>query len=214
MTNVPEYLQTMRAEHIPEGWANIWFIRKAFIAVDQPMLRHGKPVILPQAIYTFLHRVTDDTLYRSPPGEVVMEDTPFELQTHMGFVLQARGRVLVTGLGLGCVIRGLLINPAVEHVTVIENSLDVLQLVAPHMPKERLTIIDAEALEWTAKNKESFDCAWHDLWTDRGSGEPHLNMWHTQLLANCRKFIKRQGAWDFPREGKRKLSRIGFPWIG
>lgn len=226
-----QYLQVMRADNIPEGWRNFWFIKKAFISTDRPMQRYGKPVVLPQGIYTFLHRVTDATMYKTPPGEVVMEDTPFELQTHLGFVMRARGSVLVTGLGLGCVIRGLLLNPNVEHVTCIENSQDVLDLVSPYMPEfehpnsgrpisdtvpliPRLSIVYADALEWTAKNKESFDCAWHDLWTDRGSGEPHLDLWHSQLLINCKRFVKQQGAWAFPREGKQKLSRAGFPWIG
>jgi hypothetical protein len=209
-----EYLQMMRAELIPVGWCNYWFIKKAFISIATPTFRYGKAVTLPEGLYTFLHRITDDTMYKATPGEVVMEDTPFELRTHLGFVMRARGRVLITGLGLGCVIRGLLANPNVEHVVCIENSPDVLQLVAPHMPKDRLSIIEAEALEWTAKNQESFDCAWHDLWTDRGSGEPHLDLWHSQLLINCKRFVKQQGAWAFPREGKRKLSRAGFPWIG
>jgi hypothetical protein len=36
-----------------------------------------------------------------------MNDFPQELKKHLDFVLRARGRVLVTGLGLGCVVRGL-----------------------------------------------------------------------------------------------------------
>lgn len=143
-----------------------------------------------------------------------MEDTPFELQTHLGFVMRARGSVLVTGLGLGCVTRGLPSNPSVEHVTCIEKSKDVLKLVGPHMPKDRLTIIEADALEWTATNKEKFDCAWHDLWTDQSSGEPHLDIWHTALLRYCRHTVKRQGAWAFDKRAKKYLLKKGFDWIG
>src|SRR6185369_8969082 len=112
--------------------------------------RNWKPVTLPAARYTYLRFLTDKTLYSEHPGAVVMEDTPFELRTHLGFVMRAHGRVLITGLGLGCVIRGLLENPKVEHVTCIENSKDVLKLVAPYMPTERLEIVEADALEWTA----------------------------------------------------------------
>lgn len=209
-----DYLAAMKADAVPAGWSDLWYIIKASFTEPTPSIRHGKPVVLPPGQYTFLYRLTDATLHHDPPGEVVMEDTLFELQTHLGFAMHARGRVLVTGLGLGCVVRGLLANPNVQHITCIEDSDDVLKLVGPYMPKERLTIIQADALEWTAKNQEQFDCAWHDLWTDRGNGEPHLDMWHAQLLMNCRKTIKYQGAWAFDRRAKKSLVRHGFHWIG
>ncbi len=143
-----------------------------------------------------------------------MEDTHFELQTHLDFVMRACGSVLVAGLGLGCVIRGLLTNPQVYHVTCIENSRDVLRLVAPYMPKERLTIIEADALEWTAQNKTRFDFAWYDLWTDTDSGEPHLDVWHARLLINSRDTVAVQGAWSFDRTIKKLLTRSGFNLVG
>lgn len=208
------YLDAMKADRIPAGWSGLWFITKASLTESTLSVRHTKPVNVPPGQYTFLYRVTDSTLYDDPPGEVVMEDTPFELQTHLGFVLQARGRILVTGLGLGCVVRGLLANPDVDHVLCIENSRNVLELIEPHMPSERLTIVEADALEWTAKNKEPFDCAWHDLWTDRAAGEPHLDHWHAALLMNCRRTIKRQGAWAFDKQIKRHLVQCGFSWMG
>lgn len=143
-----------------------------------------------------------------------MEDTPFELRTHLGFVMRAYGRVLITGLGLGCVIRGLQQNPKVQEIICIENSPDVLRLVLPHTPADRLTVIEADALKWTSQNKDPFDCAWHDLWTNRDEGEPHLDLWHAQLFMNCKKTAKHQGAWAFSRKGKRILIAHGFPWMG
>lgn len=214
LMNKSDLLAAMKADSVPAGWSGLWYITKATLTEPTPNVRHGKAVVLPPGSYTFLYRLTDTTLYCDPPGEVVMEDTPFELRTHLGFVMQARGRVLVTGLGLGCVIRGLLLNPNVEHITCIENSKDVLRLVAPHMWKERLEILEADALVWTAKNKEQFDCAWHDVWTDRARGEPHLDHWHARLIMNCRGTVKRQGAWAFEKQIKKRLLKRGFPWIG
>jgi hypothetical protein len=212
--NKQTLLSAMKADSIPAGWSGLWYIIKTTLTEETPNLRNGKPVVLPPGSYTFLYRLTDATLYCDPPGEVVMEDTPFELQTHLGFVLQARGRVLVTGLGLGCVVRGLLANPNVDHITCLENSEDVLKLVGPHMSTDRLTILEADALKWTAKNKDRFDCAWHDLWTNRGAGEPHLDHWHARLLINCRQTVGHQGAWAMERLIKKKLISRGFPWIG
>jgi hypothetical protein len=212
--NKGDFLKAMHADSVPTGWSGLWHITKATIAESTPSIRHGKVVVVPPGKYTFLYRLTDATLHHDPPGEVVMEDTPFELRTHLGFIMQARGKVLVTGLGLGCVIRGLLANPNVHQVVCVENSKDVLKLVGPHMPMERLTIVEADALEWTAKNKETFDYAWHDLWTNREAGEPHLDHWHATLLMNCHDTVKHQGAWAFSRQARKRLSKRGFRWIG
>lgn len=210
-----DLLQAARAEHIPAAWYGLWFIKKIRVETDTLVDRvNGRKVIVPAGIYTHLFRVTESTLHLNPPGTVVMEDTPCELRTHLSFMLRARGRVLVTGLGLGCVVRGLLANPAVEHVTCIEKSGDVLKLVKPYMPQtERLTIIHADAFEWAAENKEPFDYAWHDLWSDRDSGEPHLDIFHTQLIYNCRETVKHQGAWNYPRVARRLLEQAGLRLI-
>jgi len=203
-------LSNMRAEHIPAAWSGLWYIQKAKIDTNSFVDKKG---YLPSGIYTDLFRLTTATLDKEPPGEVVMEDTPFELSKHLNFVLRATGSVLVTGLGLGCVVRGLLANPAVEHVTCIEKSSDVLKLVKPHMPVDRLTIIQADALEWTKDNPLRFDCAWHDLWTDRDAGEPHLDHWHMKLFFNCRKNVSFQGAWAFNRGFRRQLRSHGLQII-
>lgn len=205
MTLKSTILTSARADSIPEGESGLWFIRKTDVDRQTSFTRHGKPVSIPTGTYTHLFRMTTATMHRNPPGECVMEDTPPELETHLAFVLRAHGRVLVTGLGLGCVVRGLLVNPAVEYVTCIERSKDVLKLVLPYMPIERLTVIHADALEWAKANNQKFDCAWHDLWADRENGEPHLQHWHVQLIYHCRKRVTMQGAWALPRSVRRVL---------
>lgn len=209
-----EYFAAMQADGIPEGSAGLWNIKKLHLTHYVMTIHREKRAVLPEGDYTYLRRLTEGTMLREPPGEIVMEDTPYELRTHLNFVMRAYGRVLVSGLGLGCVIRGLLANPGVEHITCLENSKEVITMVAPYMPTERLTIIEANALEWTAKNKQPFDFAWHDLWTDQEKGEPHLDSWHTELLINCRQFVKRQGAWAYDRQLKEYLLRQGFQWAG
>lgn len=207
-----EYFSAMRAEAIPAGESRLWLITKVNLPKGKLVIHDGEYIDTPPGVYTFLRRLTNATLLSG--GDVVMEDTPHELKTHLGFVMRGHGKVLVTGLGLGCVVRGLLANPRVEHVTCIENSKDVLKLVAPHMPGDRLTIVEADAFEWTCKNKERFDCAWHDLWVNPDESEAHLDIWHAQLFLNCQRTVKQQGAWALNRDAKASMIRRGFPWIG
>src|SRR5258708_24096370 len=122
-----QFLAAMKADEVPEGWSRLWSVVKIMMSKETLTQQHGKPVLCPSGLYTHLYRLTDSTMHLNPPGEVIMVDTPIELKTHLGFVMEAYGNVLVTGLGLGCVARGLLANPRVDHVTCVENSKDVLK---------------------------------------------------------------------------------------
>jgi len=177
-------LRAAMATDIPEGIAGLWHIKR--LRTAEPMTLPGKRGVLPPGVYTQLYRYTTATLHKI--GELVMHDFPDELTTHLEFMLKARGRVLITGLGLGCVARGCLANPNVESITVIERDADVIGLVHPHMPKERYTLIHADAIEW-CKRRETmgdeglpFDCAWHDLWSDPDANEPHLQLNHADFI--------------------------------
>jgi hypothetical protein len=200
-------LKAARADSIPDGESGLWTVKKVVLAQNLLTRRQGKLVELAAGTYTKLLAGTSGSLMQG--GEVVMEDTPYELRTHLDFMLRARGRVLITGLGLGCVVRGCLANPNVEHVVCIERSKDVLKLVGPHMPKKRLTIILADALKWVPQHAgDQFDCAWHDLWTNEDQGEPHLQVWHSHLLASLAGQVAFQGAWAFPRSQRRAWNAL------
>jgi hypothetical protein len=198
-------LSAAKANDIPAGASGLWTVRKLIVEKPTMALREGKLVEIPPGLFTYLLCYTTATLHQE--GECVMHDTPDELNTHLDFMMRARGRVLITGLGLGCAVRGCLANPAVRHVTCIEKSRDVLKLVAPYMPQDRLSIIHADAIEWTARNKVRFDCAWHDLWSNPDMHEEHLQIMHSHLLANVCHFADFQGAWAFPRDSKRLWGR-------
>lgn len=212
--NKSVYMSVMKADSIPEAFSLPWYIYKQDIPKPMKSERFGRSVICPAGTITYLRRLTESTKDDWPPGELVMEDTPFELATHLGFVMRAYGKVLVTGLGLGCVTRGLLANPKVEHVTVVENSKEVLKLVAPHMPTEKLAIVEDDAFRFVAHNKQCFDCVWHDLWTNKDEGEPHLDVWHMRLLVESRRFATHQGAWALRKDFKRRMIKGGFKWMG
>ena len=98
-------LQEAKADNIPIGNSGLWFVHKKYHTDNQVVDYRGQERVLPAGKITYLMRTTEATVHLNPPGEVVMEDTIFELKTHLGFILSASGNVLITGLGLGCVIR-------------------------------------------------------------------------------------------------------------
>lgn len=155
--------------------------------------------------YTLLYHLTEATLHQ-PPGDIVMEDSLPELMRHLPIWLAARGRVLITGLGLGCVVRGLLASSAVEHIDVVEIDRRILEVVgAEFSGNARVSLHHGDALSYDFPDGTRWDCAWHDLWCDGGAGE--LHMMHGKLLMQYRNRCQAQGAWQFPRPIKRVWRR-------
>lgn len=115
-------------------------------------------------------------LYRN--GKVIMSNTPAEINDHYQFITKAHGKVLIGGLGLGMVLKCLLDKPNVTNVTVVEQSEDVIKLVAPAYIKDnRVSIIHADIFTYTPS--ERFDCAWFDIWDDISGDEyPEMKKLH------------------------------------
>lgn len=154
--------------------------------------------------YTLLYHRSWKTMHVCEMGEVVMEDSLQELRRHLPIWMAAAGRILITGLGLGCVVRGLLANKRVEHITAIEIDRKILDLVGPELSRDpRVRLIHGDAL-CVDLGPEKFDCAWHDLWTD---GERHLQVLHAQLMAKFKRNANRQGAWGLPRFMRRLMPK-------
>jgi hypothetical protein len=154
--------------------------------------------------FTLLLRVSWAKLHHREPYEVVMEDSQQELRKHLPIWLRARGNVLVTGLGLGCVVRGLLANRDVDHIHVIEIDPHVRRIVGREfLGNRRVTLQLGDALTADLRGHK-FDCAWHDLWTD---GDENLQVLHAKLFRKYQSIAERQGAWDFPRYLRRGFSQ-------
>lgn len=98
---------------------------------------------------------------------VIMSNTCMEVLTAYEAYKKATGDVLVTGLGLGMVVEGMLSKPDVRSVLVIEKEPDVIKLVAPTFSKDpRITIVCDDAFEFLPERGRKFDYIWHDIWDD------------------------------------------------
>lgn len=97
-------------------------------------------------------------------GELMMSDTAAEQRAVYGLIHNARGRVLIAGLGLGMCVVPLLKSPRVERVTVIEVCQSVIDLVAPHIDHEKLDVIRADIYTWKPKRGAKYDTIFLDIW--------------------------------------------------
>lgn len=100
-------------------------------------------------------------------GEIIMSDTPAEIKDHLEFFALMRGRVLITGLGIGMAAEAALRDPDVTHVRVVELDADVIALTGPTLAErygEKLSIVHGDAFTYHKQCSDSFDVIWHDVW--------------------------------------------------
>jgi spermidine synthase len=125
-----------------------------------------------------------------------MSDTPAEIRDHWTLFRNARGRVLVHGLGLGMAVRGLLLDSEVEHVLVIEKDPDVIAYIAPQLEARfgtaRWTVRQDDALTWKPEKGARWDVVWHDIWPSITSDNlDSMATLHRRFGARC----DWQGSW-------------------
>jgi hypothetical protein len=127
----------------------------------------------PPGRYTELHQAMDvaqeprDILGRPLLMTPWMSDTPAEVLDHWVVGHLVRGRVLITGLGLGLITEWALGSPCVRHVDVVEIEREVVDLIAPYFLDDiaagRLTIHHADALTYQFPRSSRWDVVWHDI---------------------------------------------------
>ena len=153
---------------VPEGSSGEWAVKRFEVSKEAEKMdrlfslnHYGRFVTA--GTYTQLTR----------NGKVIMSDTPNEIRDLRWLVLNAKGNVLINGLGLGVALQACLEKPEVDHVTVIEISEDVISLVAPDFVEKyggRVEIIHADAMTWKPPKGVRYDAVWHDTWDDITDG--------------------------------------------
>ena len=143
---------------VPDGLSGEWKVETFEVQKEElsqmiSMFKTGRGV--PAGTYKRLMR----------RGVCVMSNTPDEIRDFMRFVRNAKGSILVNGLGIGVLLKALLNKPEVTYITVIEKSEDVIKLVAPtYLTDSRVTIINADAFEYKPPKDKKYDAVWHDIW--------------------------------------------------
>lgn len=154
--------------NLPEGSSGDWRVEYFKVSKDAAAFESIRAIVsgtgrgVPEGRYTALYC----------NQSLVMSDTLDEMWDHMFPIHEAcdrGGRVLINGLGLGMVAAAILMGNAVEKVTVIENSPDVIALVGPTLTARyghRLEIIEADAFEYKPPKGQRFSVVWHDIWNE------------------------------------------------
>lgn len=148
-----------------------------------------------------LHNVDDYGL----GGYTVMDDSDVEIARHLNAVKHARGRILKTGLGLGCFVRMCLQKPEVEHIDVVEIDPGIIQhFGAEFAGNPRVTLHHADAFKFDLSHGP-WDLAWHDIYC---SGNIGLQEKHAELICRYMPAATLQGAWNLPRITRRRCGLI------
>ena len=110
-------------------------------------------------------------------GTVWMSITPNEINTMEPYIKEASGDVLVLGLGLGYYPFMVSLKDNVKNIVIVELDNKIIDLfkknLLPLFPnKDKITIIQGDAIEYLKKNKRHFDYVFADLWHNPIDGLP------------------------------------------
>lgn len=176
--------------NIPTGKSNNWSVECFEVTKEQAAIERMRSMFnggrgVPTGKYTSLKR----------NGQIIMSDTPDEIGDQISIIRNAKGHVLINGLGLGCVLAACLDKETVTHVTVIENSLDVIHLVGKYYEEkygDKLTIIFGDAFDYKPPVNIRYGAVWHDIWDNICTDNLH------EMHKLHRKYGRRtdwQGSW-------------------
>ncbi|HSH80023.1 MAG TPA: hypothetical protein VLA19_15975 [Herpetosiphonaceae bacterium] len=159
-----------------------------------------------------------------------MSDVPLEVWMMWDAIKVLRDpgcrRVLITGLGLGIIVKHALLQPHIQRVDVVELSDDVLRLIRPHYRDRRLHVHCGDALTIELGPRRTWDLIYHDFWQSITAA--NLVTMHTVMeryagragrqlcwqQATCIRMAREEEEhWQFPPEGiaalERRLTALG-----
>ena len=96
----------------------------------------------------------------------------------------SKGKVLAAGLGLGLIAHAVEPVDSVESITIVERSMDVIDLVGPHVkPLQKTRIVSADWYSFMANEARiaEYDTVIVDLWVTH-SVEEKLRIYYQEIL--------------------------------
>ena len=163
LSDLPDYIPV----NVPDGISGPWEVYSFEVSEEAERFGAMRAMFSTSDRGRYVPAGTYKGIKRS--GTVIMSNTPDEIRDAYDFLKNAKGNVLINGLGLGIVLDIILnkVNEdnsyAVTWVTVVELSEDVIKLVGPTFNwNPRVTIVNHDALTYKAKGH--FDAVYNDIW--------------------------------------------------
>ena len=108
---------------------------------------------------------------------VWMSITPNEINTMSSYIKEAKGNVLVLGLGLGYYPFSISLKDEVNKITIIELDQNIINIFNKHLlplfpHKEKINIVKGDAIKFLNNNKDHYDYVFVDLWHNPDDGLP------------------------------------------
>ncbi len=117
-------------------------------------------------------------------GAVVSDNNPASLDRHRHFLRNAKGRILISGLGLGSSLYEIIKSPEVEHVTIVEKEKHIIELVQPAFDAyaNKVKIIQGDIFKYRPKKKEAYDLVYHAIWNEKKDITPAVRATLTAIF--------------------------------
>ena len=125
---------------------------------------------------------------------LMMSDTDMEKRTNYEFISNAKGDVMIAGLGIGLILHNLekkVKTGEVKSITVYEKYQDVIDLITPYYKHLPITVKCEDILNYLPPKEEIYDTIYFDIWPTIDTG----NLKDIRILHNRWKFHKRQDGW-------------------
>lgn len=124
----------------------------------------------------------------------VMQDSAQEYYEHQPLWNNARGDILIGGLGIGLVNEYLVTKPEVTSVTIIEKYPEVIDLVWEHCARDsRFTLVQADAETWVPPSGSRWDYAWFDTWL--GNNPMNCDEYEQYMTAKYSQYCTTVAVW-------------------
>ena len=125
---------------------------------------------------------------------LMMSDTDMEKRTNYEFISNAKGDVMIAGLGIGLILHNLenkVKTGEVKSITVYEKYQDVIDLITPYYKHLPITVKCEDILNYLPPKEETYDTIYFDIWPTIDTD----NLKDIRVLHNRWKFHKRQDGW-------------------
>lgn len=122
--------------------------------------------------------------------EIVMSDSWMEQETNIGMVRQAKGHVLIAGLGMGMIVLAMQELEEVESITVVEIDQEIIDFITPNLDLyDKVKIVCSDIHDFVPDRQ--YDTVYCDIWNDiSGANFEEMEELTCALQADCKGEVK------------------------